>query len=412
MLRQLHCESCNAKFQVGTRILATCPFCESALAPSVRDVAGGGPDWLLPFEKTRDRLHDEVVAWLSDDLAPEDILGHATFKEVTQVYVPFFLYSGTCAVHYDARVQWQEKVLTGYSQEGGGDSGIPARREPIYKEVTHEDAASGSFDVEYELGLCASSNFGPFSQIGDWFIEIAALETNRRIPRPGAVANVLAARDRLSVLDANTIPRVEPSFEAKALLSRMRQRKNDTLHPWLANEVESRARLEAERQERAKNRYVNELRLSLNIKHAVLEACYLPFWVAKYSYLGNDFNLAAFGGAGDDLVRGRRPASAERKQALLALSKKEAKSTLFSGYVIYMVAVLLFFVSALLYNALGFLGFLVSAVAVIYLLISASRQKDEVAKTLLDMALRRRAMVRPFKEGKQRLDGFFGTNGD
>lgn len=103
-LQALNCTSCGARLMTDVTTAAmSCPYCGNNAIVAGQLSGALKPDFVIPFKKTRE---DALAAlrghYAGKKLLPDAFADESHLEELTGVYVPFWLYSGSANASLDA----------------------------------------------------------------------------------------------------------------------------------------------------------------------------------------------------------------------------------------------------------------------------------------------------------------------
>jgi predicted RNA-binding Zn-ribbon protein involved in translation (DUF1610 family) len=101
-LHSFRCESCGASMSYDASAKALrCPFCGSERMQQRTDSRTLRPSYVVPFEIDRNQVEVNLREWLKRGFwKPGDAAQLAAIREVTQVYVPFWVFSASTRTYW------------------------------------------------------------------------------------------------------------------------------------------------------------------------------------------------------------------------------------------------------------------------------------------------------------------------
>lgn len=131
-LKEIECSNCGGTIHfVPTTQLIVCNYCGTTFnIEHAKNDEIEQPDGIVPFKVTKEQFDSALMNWLiQGDYTPDDILNNSNFKNVSGLYMPFYLVQGT------------------YNGSWSALSGID--RQEQYTEYVKKSRWVGNREVEY-----------------------------------------------------------------------------------------------------------------------------------------------------------------------------------------------------------------------------------------------------------------------
>ncbi len=268
---QYQCQNCGAVVMTDKNTTATtCSFCGAPVVLGDRMTGALAPDRVIPFQITKDAAQQAFRRWRAGlTYSPKEFRTNAKLKEITGMYVPFWLYDTV----------------------GQGEGLFHCTRSHEYSEGDYDVTETMHYDVYRKADT-----------------------TYRRIP---ADASERMADDLMDLLEPFDYSQLKPfdtpylagylaekyDYSSSDLFPRVEKRTSEYLDAYLRNSI---------------NGYhtVEMIKKDYHIHQQKADYALLPVWMAYYDYEHGEYAFAMNGETGK--VAGRPPVSVPTAAAHIA----------------------------------------------------------------------------------------------
>ncbi len=257
------CEQCGASMSYDASAKSLrCPFCGSTQLQSRTDARTLRPQGVVPFQVAATQVESVLRDWLSKGFwKPDDAAQRSTIDKVTQVYVPFWVFSASTETAWTA-----------------DSSNVPARARGSWVPM------SGTRNGQYAGVLVGASGTLTPMEIQ----EIAPFDLRQAIPPEQIdLLNVIVEEFRVTRRDARG--------RAASLVERM----------------------ESSQAQQAVPGRVRNLHVNVRMQDMASVPMLLPIWIMAYHYRDHPFRVLVNGQTGE--VYGQAPFSYSKLTVVVAV---------------------------------------------------------------------------------------------
>lgn len=291
-LTRLSCPSCGGPLQVGRgTTTVACPFCGAVTSLGGQALVDASVDARHIAARTvePEAFQRALLRWLSEgDYTPDDILQRALVTRHSSVLVPLWHVKGTFQCRFSAEAGFDhtvDRVVERERRDGRVDRRIERDTKTDWRDFSGE--VSGPFDV----WACATPTI-PLPLVA--FVEEVGAACDDWLPvEPAMLEEQLVEGFARSATEAMAAPAPAARLSAVA-------------------EAAAAAGVPGDRH--------RSLRVDVATRDEDALACLHPFWIATFTYGGEQFPVAV-SGRDDAKFAGVRPEDAGRKEAVARLRR-------------------------------------------------------------------------------------------